>query len=195
MSFQPIREFLLQEGTKGIEEIYVLLYNRLMGYGSCLTNDKDFVHDQIQELFLWLLNHPERRKKIQKPEIYLLQSLKRNILANQRVQVRSGKKARQYQSTQEQEMCSHESMIILDETKDIQEGTLRLAIEKLSTHQKEVLFLRFYECMEYKDIAEIFDVNIQTMRNTIFRALTKLREDQSIKRLIDMTVILALLPF
>ena len=49
-------------------------------------------------------------------------------------------------------------------------------MQALPAYQKEVLYLRFYENRNYKEIAAILSVNAQVARNYVFRALSVLRK-------------------
>jgi RNA polymerase sigma-70 factor, ECF subfamily len=49
-------------------------------------------------------------------------------------------------------------------------------VEQLSQRQKEVFLLRFVEEMELREIAEILDLNIGTVKAQLFRAVSRVRE-------------------
>jgi RNA polymerase sigma-70 factor (ECF subfamily) len=50
------------------------------------------------------------------------------------------------------------------------------AVDKLSPRQKEVFVLRFAEEMELKEIAEVLNLRLGTVKAQLFRALTNVRE-------------------
>ena len=50
------------------------------------------------------------------------------------------------------------------------------AVDSLSARQKEVFVLRFAEDMELKEIAEVLDLRIGTVKAQLFRAVTSVRE-------------------
>jgi len=50
------------------------------------------------------------------------------------------------------------------------------AVDRLSTRQREVFVLRFSEEMELKEIAEVLDLRIGTVKAQLFRAMTSVRE-------------------
>jgi len=50
------------------------------------------------------------------------------------------------------------------------------AVDGLSARQKEVFVLRFAEEMELKEIAEVLDLRIGTVKAQLFRAVTSVRE-------------------
>jgi RNA polymerase sigma-70 factor, ECF subfamily len=50
------------------------------------------------------------------------------------------------------------------------------AVDSLSVRQKEIFILRFAEEMELKEIAEILNLSIGTVKAQLFRAVTSVRE-------------------
>ncbi|HEY1402153.1 MAG TPA: sigma-70 family RNA polymerase sigma factor [Terriglobales bacterium] len=50
------------------------------------------------------------------------------------------------------------------------------AVDRLSARQREVFVLRFSEEMELKQIAEVLDLRIGTVKAQLFRAVTSVRE-------------------
>ena len=50
------------------------------------------------------------------------------------------------------------------------------AVDRLSARQREVFVLRFSEEMELKEIAEVLDLRIGTVKAQLFRAMTSVRE-------------------
>jgi RNA polymerase sigma-70 factor (ECF subfamily) len=53
---------------------------------------------------------------------------------------------------------------------------LRAAMAELPDHQREILYLRYYEEMSYKDICQILDINHQVARNYASRAIKQLKK-------------------
>ena len=50
------------------------------------------------------------------------------------------------------------------------------ALQHLSSKQKEVIYLRFNESLGYNEIASILDINIESVRKQVHRALKTVRE-------------------
>lgn len=49
------------------------------------------------------------------------------------------------------------------------------ALEKLSSREREIINLRYFESMELKEVSEITEQNINTVKSTLYRALKKLQ--------------------
>ena len=50
------------------------------------------------------------------------------------------------------------------------------ALNQLSKRQKEAIYLKFYTEMDYQQIAEIMQLNYQSVRNLVHASLKKLRQ-------------------
>ena len=49
-------------------------------------------------------------------------------------------------------------------------------MQQLSSRQREAIFLKFYEEMDYQEVAAAMDINYQSVRNLIFNGIKKLRD-------------------
>ena len=72
---------------------------------------------------------------------------------------------------------SIEDIIAAKELNEEQSARLKSAFDKLSTKQKEILYLRFYQGMDYEQIAEVLGMKYQSLRNAVSRAIKNLRGD------------------
>ena len=82
---------------------------------------------------------------------------------------------------------SSEEISIKQEIQFLCTTTLTSLINQLSPRQKEVIYLKYYSGMNSSDIAEVMDMNYQSVLNTLQKALTKLRiasENQQIKSIL-----------
>ena len=72
---------------------------------------------------------------------------------------------------------SHEQALIQDQLDSNQRRYLMTAFRRLSSHQKEAIFLRFYEDMSYQEIADILKMKkVKYARTLVYRAIGVLRE-------------------
>ena len=56
---------------------------------------------------------------------------------------------------------------------------LAKSMELLTDRQREVILLRFYHNLEFFEIASVLEMNVQSVRNLLFRALEKIRRELS----------------
>ncbi|NQU55564.1 MAG: sigma-70 family RNA polymerase sigma factor [Bacteroidetes bacterium] len=164
----------------GDKEAFAYLYNLyveiLFRYGTKLCKDEGLVKDSIQEVFLDL--YMKREKNKTNPEnlkYYLILALKRSLI----------KKLKRNRKLVEEDAInvllfepeySIEKTIIEQEQKE--EINLRVVklLNLLPAKQKEALYLRFNESLEYSEISQLLNISIESVRKQVYRALKTIRE-------------------
>lgn len=148
--------------------VYQDNFQALYNYGMHLCGNSVLVKDSIQDIFseLWGKKKMMTHIKLFKP--YLLTALRRRVFDEFK------KKKRDLVSDFQFEI-SHE-MRIIKEADDInEERALKSAINKLTSRQREAIFLYFYHQLSYKETATILKVNTKAVYKLISRALAVLK--------------------
>lgn len=172
-------ELLWKAFKAGNEDAFSVLfhtyYNDVYFYGLKFSGNEDLVKDTLQELFteIWL-----RRQKlgdVKHIKAYLITSLRRKLL-------KVGKdKKRQLQLTKElghlndSFELSIEDFLVSETTIHENKTRLQEILPKLNKTQREIIYLRFYNDMDYKDIATVTNLKYQSVRNSMHKALKFLR--------------------
>lgn len=159
---------------KSFDKIYLAYVQPLYRYGSKFTNDKEFVFDCIQEVFVDLFVHRQTLGETNNIKLYLFISLKRKI-------IRSLHKTNLIQSFPDNELPFLSIYSSENEIPDIDDdkgkiNELNRALESLSCRQKEVIYLRYVSELSYEEICQVLDLNYQSVRNLVHRAIEKLRK-------------------
>ncbi|WP_159466869.1 RNA polymerase sigma factor [Dyadobacter sp. 3J3] len=150
------------------------LYRTLFNYATSFTNDREYIKDAIQELMLHIW---EKRQtiNIQFVTIYFLKSLRNQVLQ----EFRRNKHIYPYLDLDEIEEITDNHTIEseIEETENYNESQrkVRNAINELPKRQKEAIFLKFYEGLENEQIADMMQVNRQSVANLLFKAITTLK--------------------
>ncbi|MEM7104617.1 MAG: sigma-70 family RNA polymerase sigma factor [Bacteroidota bacterium] len=174
MSDQQLWDRLKSGEQSALREIYEQHIDFLLGYGRRFGKDMTIVEDSIHDLFVHLW---QKRKSIggtDKIRPYLVTALRRRIIKNH---------GNQKGSTSDQPIETYnfqaepaiENKIIKSERELEQNEKLAVAMAKLSEREKEVLIHKYHHDMDYKDISLVMDINYQSVRNLVARALKKLR--------------------
>ena len=164
----------------GDEEAYTQLYQlhvrAMYRYGMSLVPASEaFVLDCVHDVFteLWA-----KRSRLVVPDTiryYLLRALKNRIihLLERKEHYNQSLDEADYDAlwTEPNEL---EMLEELEATTTRQQRLERL-IAQLPPRQQEALKLRFVENMNYNQIGEVLDVNQQSAKNLVFRAVEKLR--------------------
>ena len=163
---------------KALEIIYGDHYTSLYHYGIKFCKDQDLVKDLIQELFIELIDSGSKLSPTDNILFYLLRAL-RNKLVKQLSE--KSKFSASVQEVSDFDLIeSIENQLIVREDEDRLRSRIISAIKRLSAKQQEIIYLRFYCDLSYTEIAGVFDVNIQTGRNLMNRAISSLKEDLEI---------------
>jgi RNA polymerase sigma factor (sigma-70 family) len=163
---------------EGDEEAYTKLYRLFIKdmyrYGSSLVAASDaFVMDCIHDVFteMWV-----KRERLSVPvhvKYYLLKALKTRIVHLLE------RKERPFTPLSEIdfEVFDTEDFEILEELEMAvsRQDKLTALISKLPQRQQEAIKLRFIENLNYSQIGDILQMNTQSAKNLVFRAVEKLR--------------------
>jgi RNA polymerase sigma factor (sigma-70 family) len=163
---------------EGDEEAYTKLYRLFIKdmyrYGSSLVAASDaFVMDCIHDVFteMWV-----KRERLSVPvhvKYYLLKALKTRIVHLLE------RKERPFTPLSEidLEVFDTEDFEILEELEMAvsRQDKLTALISKLPQRQQEAIKLRFIENLNYSQIGDILQMNTQSAKNLVFRAVEKLR--------------------
>lgn len=160
---------------QSLSEIFTFFYSDLYQYGIKIFNLPDLVKDSIQDVFVRIWEKRHTMGDVQYPKAYLIASLRRKLFEN---------KEKYFAEVSDEEMNREEKQTFsftASEFIEIAEISHQLrqvlvkAINNLPERQRELIFLRFYYNLRYLEIAHIMEVNEQTVRNLMQRALAKLR--------------------
>lgn len=163
----------------GNDESFSLIYaknsKKLYLYGLKLTSNHTLIEDVIQDLFSDLLRKRRNLGDTNNINFYLLKSFKRLLL-------RQLQRERRYNLNENCDAYvfditySIEHDIISNETANFKLKSLSQAISQLTPRQKEAIYLKFTEELEYGEISEMMDMSIEACRNLIYRAIKSLKD-------------------
>lgn len=162
------------EDTRLYSSIFKCHFDTLYNYGIKITNDSELVKDCIQELFFRIWKNNIDLAKVSYLKSYLLTGLRRQILNVLELK---------YYHIDKIKLEDHfliefspEDYFIHHQFEENQRKTVIQALNKLSKKQREAIYLRYFEELEYTEIAEVMNINLQSAKNTVHRGLDSLRE-------------------
>jgi RNA polymerase sigma factor (sigma-70 family) len=166
---------LQQNDAQALAALMSAYYRDLYRYGAKFTRNDGLIKDCIQEVFISLWQRRATATTILSPRHYLLRALKNNVLKA------LYKKDRQpfpidlpdeYDFSQE---YSIERIIIERQISEDRAARLRKAVAQLSKRQHEVIYLKFYQHLDFAQIAEQMDISRQSVYNLMHEAIEKIR--------------------
>ncbi|GGM83559.1 RNA polymerase sigma-70 factor [Dyadobacter beijingensis] len=148
----------------------------LYRYGHKLTGDTQLVEDSIQDMFIELWNSRQRLSDTDSIKYYLFRVLRRKI--TQHPLNRNAAGAGAELSAFEHRFFSHstESELIDTENELGRTHALGHALTQLPPRQQEVVNLRYYHEFNHQQIAEIMNISLQSVHNTLQKSMKGLRE-------------------
>lgn len=150
-------------------------YSHLFNYSIRIVGDEEIVKDAIQELFIRLWERRETLGEAKSVEAYLLSSVRRILLRKKEAFQKKAEYNRIYLNEALSVSFSIEEVMIQQELRQEQKERLYDAIQKLNNRQKEALFLRYYHGLTSNEISVVMDVNPQSVRNHLARAIASLQ--------------------
>lgn len=157
-----------QGDEDALKIIYYSHFKNLYNYGRKFSSDQGLVEDCIQNLYVDLINKKEKLGDTDNIKLYLLKSVKRRIIRKLQNEKHIDKLDFSLFDVVETEMSSTDNEKLSDK--------LRSAIDTLSSQQREIIYLKYFNFLGNKEIAEVLDINYQTVRNVLVTALKKLRK-------------------
>jgi RNA polymerase sigma factor (sigma-70 family) len=159
--------------------IYFKYYSNLYEYGMRITTDKELVKDTIHDLFIKLWNNRANLCDVIAITPYLLVSL-RSALYNNLQKVHRSPLVEITESSPFEMVFSVESDYIKKETVSVQNQKLTDALNLLTPRQKEVIYLRYFEELDYAEIAVIMEITVKAVYKLTARGLETLRQIRNI---------------
>ena len=166
----------LREGSRSaIEDLYRYNYQILYSYAFKICRDKDLCKDCLQELFAGLWEKRDHLSEVSKVRPYLLQSIWHLV-------IKKLKKNNKYIALDEnahydiEMVFSRENEMVQRQEGEDKSKMLKEAFCELSTRQKQILFMQYYEGLTIDEIQQITELKYQSIKNITYRAMLKMRD-------------------
>lgn len=154
--------------------IYNYYVNDLLAYGISLGFDEAMSRDAVHDLFYKLYVDRSKLRHVKNPSSYLFTSF-RNRLFN--IYNRKSKTS----SIEDEDLPFSTKVTILDtmigkeEAEKLKEAVSKL-LSELTPRQREAIYLRYMQEMEYGEIAELMEMDSNSARRLVHRGIKALRK-------------------
>ncbi|NLC50651.1 MAG: RNA polymerase sigma factor [Bacteroidales bacterium] len=162
----------------GDDHSFSILYNshidKLYSYGIHLGFQNETCKDAIQDVFFKLYASRENLTQVNNIAAYLFKSLKNRLIDI----VRKDTKA---QTVELIDQPFSIDITILDNIIDAENAALLKSkveelLKNLTAQQREAVYLRYMHELSYDEISELLNINPESARKLMFRAMRSLRE-------------------
>ena len=165
---------LQNDDREALNEIYKRYIDLLYAYGSKLSGDRSLVEDCIHEIFITLWTKRHRLKTTGSIKFYLFKALKRRIFRHSKKAARQGIHF-DFSDPSFSAMLRYEPPSGHMDEQTLQK--INQSLQKLTSRQKEVIYLRFYAHMEFSEIAEVMDLTTKATYKLLARAIARLKKN------------------
>lgn len=160
---------------KAFSALFNLYSDPLFRYGMKFISDEGLVKDCIQELFIKLYKNRSNLSFTDNPLLYLFKSLKNRI-----ADVLGSKNERiMYLPNEDLPFLVDYKFEPIDE-QEMDEEIIEIfnkAMSFLTPRQKEAIYLHYQSELTYEEISQLLNINYQSVRNLIHRAVEKIRAE------------------
>lgn len=164
--------------NEAFDELLLRYKDKLYAYIAFYTKNNDITDDLFQETFVKAIINLRKGKYNEKGKFYAwLTRIAHNLLIDQ---IRSEVSENLcYHQDEEKYINSLSNLWVINrENEIVKEQTLhdvKLLIEKLPSTQREVVFMRYYQELSFKEIAEAKGISINTALGRMHYALQNMK--------------------
>ncbi len=155
--------------------IYTSCSANLYEYGMRMVQDEDLTRDAMHDLFVKLWQNRQSVGPTNNIKYYLLTAFRNLLLTQRGIENRMPREDLQ-ESTGFNMEFTPESDYIRSEQLDVLSKQLLEALNQLSPRQKEIIYLRYFEELDYNQVAELMNLSVKGAYKLSARALDALRE-------------------
>jgi RNA polymerase sigma-70 factor (ECF subfamily) len=168
-------------GEEVLFSLMGLYYDELFRYGVKFTADVEGTKDALNQFFIHFWDNRDKLEKVDNLKAYLFVSYKRWLIVHlQKLQKEKLAELTDDFINELSEQPYEEYLVSQIKDKELKLA-LKNAITSLPTRQRQLLQMRFYEQMDFEEIAKHTSLNIRTVYNKLHEAIKSLRKHIRIK--------------
>ena len=172
-------EAMLQGDLTALEQLYTLFHTDLYHYALKLTEHIDLAEDAVQDVFIDLWNYRKQLPIVNAPKFYLIRSVRNQSLKL----IKKQNRLTTLEGVIPSKMIIRPEELQLKDHSELNKKALFDAMTALSPRQREIIYLKFYNNLDYEELADVLDINYQSVVNHIHKAMIKLRKADVLKHL------------
>ncbi|MGI6074014.1 MAG: RNA polymerase sigma factor [Fermentimonas sp.] len=176
-------DLIFDDFCKGDESAFHVMYkyfiNDMYAYGMSMGMKEDWVMDAIQDVFLNILTKKPKFESVKHLKFFLFKSLK-----NKLYDISKSKDIRSTTSLSDDMTFSIKTTVldnlIEEEDRAIINHKINKLLSVITPMQKEILYLRYIENLDYKEISQLLNKKEANIRKIVSQALLKIRKENNI---------------
>ena len=165
--------------------IFLQYAKGLISYGVKIYRDEELVKDSIQEVFIQLIQKRHKLKRNENIKGLVYRLLRNAIIDEIKLIERRRKIEDQIFSKYNNPDTDAECQFIGGEEETQTYSLINTALNRLSQHQKEAMFLKYSNGLSYEQISLVMGISIASTRTLIYRTLKQIKSQIIEKSLIE----------
>jgi RNA polymerase sigma factor (sigma-70 family) len=168
---------LVKKGDRmAFENMYHIYYALLMNYGYRFTQQQPVIEEAVQDLFIKIWEKKDVLSEPVSVKNYIYKSFRRILLRLLSSPLQKSL-SNSFAATDHdfRIQLTHDNDLIIQESLQLSRAHIETILESLTSRQREVIYLRFFEELDYDEIAKILDMQISGVYKLIYRAIDRLR--------------------
>ena len=151
--------------------IYSEYADDLLSYGRGLGFSKEDIEDTLQDIILNLYKNDPQLQGVRNMKVYLLTSLKNRLLNTVRRQ-----RMDSFDDGGQFDVTVTVSDLLVDEEERCQlKRRVEQGLALLTPRQREAVYLRYIQEMDYDDIAQLLNMTKPSVRNLVSKGIMEMR--------------------
>lgn len=164
----------------GDQDAYALLhkslYPSLYHYLLKMVKDEELADDLLQDVFIKIWTKRVQIGEMKNVKAYFFTAARSTAINHFRRVKLVNEKLERYPELELELEFNQEDVIIAAELNSNLKLVITEALNNLPARQREIIYLKFYEDMDYAKIAEVTGIRYQSVINHVFRAIQTLRK-------------------
>lgn len=165
---------ILDKDREALEIVYYRNFDLLLNYGFKLCRNEELVKDCIHDLFLKIFGN-KNLSMVDQIRPYLIRSLRNMITEELAKKGIVNNIEFNIDSLLTMELHNSIEFGHKDDEELKKSESVKSALMKLNSNQKQILYLRYVKDLSFKEAADCLDINVQSAMNLASRTILKLR--------------------
>lgn len=163
------------EAAKAFEQLHRLLFEPLFAYAWKWTENKALAADAIQDLFIRMWEKRMQTGPIRQVKAYFFRALRTTIINQFKAASRNRLGFPEKLPEPEWAFSPEEIFIHEEKNQHLQQSIVQM-LNQLPPRQREAVYLRYFEDLDYRQIASVMGVNPQSVANFLHKAIHHLKQ-------------------
>ncbi len=164
------------DDEKALEMLFTRHHHLLYDYCLKIARHEELAKDCIQEVFIYIWKKRKDIGSVSSVRAYLLSSVRRHYLSMVEKNRKRESRRQALIDKAERYAFSPEHLVVLQEYREETKELVQKALSEIPTRMREALYLRTFDELSYKEVAEVMQISPQVAYNYVSEAFQRLKK-------------------